>query len=307
MKGNGLFIASLLSLLLLCILSNSIVAVADPIFHGFIYPVGDPTIRPPAPGNGYSITQEFNTSVDEGFWSGGKYYYGHTGVDLANGQSGGNVRAVAAGVVVDRKDNVNGWGYMIRIKHVRPGGEIVYSQYGHMLSDLRVDIDDNVSKGQVIGRVGSTGFSTNPHLHFEIKKPNTAGPGYACVVNDPSDPCPNHEIINSYFNPLEFVAEHFLIPLTGDWDGDFLTTKGTFSPRGSTFSLDNGVTQEFGFFNDIPIIGDWNGNGRDTIGVFRPKEPESQLTTFFLDFNNDGDADKTIYFGEPTDSPIIGD
>jgi len=146
----------------------------------------------------YTLTQGFNQPYEER-WLGsdGVWYYGHTGIDLANGQSGGEVRAIAPGTVTFA-GNSSGHGNMARIRHTLPSGENVYSQYGHMLDNsLVVTTGQDVVRGQRIGEVGTTGFSTNPHLHFEVKKINSGGPGY--VFDDP-----NNDIVD-YFDPLAFI------------------------------------------------------------------------------------------------------
>ncbi|MET8178087.1 transglycosylase family protein [Streptomyces sp. NPDC005336] len=96
----------------------------------------------------------------------------HTGVDFPGGV-GTSVKAVGAGHVVSA-----GWadayGYEVVIRH--PDGK--YSQYAH-LSQLSVRAGQNVNGGQRIGRSGSTGNATGPHLHFEIR----TGPGYGSDIN----------------------------------------------------------------------------------------------------------------------------
>ena len=170
-------------------------ALSAGIADVFVYPVGNQNIRPTCDstiGNGFRITQMYRNDV------------GHTGVDLGNGQSDGIVRAVAAGKVVERRDVNSGWGFMLRIEHVLPNGEKVYSQYGHMLSgSLLVSIGQEVAVGQEIGKVGSTGFSDGPHLHFEIKKINENCCGYI-PRSICSDQCNNWD---NYYDPLQFIAE----------------------------------------------------------------------------------------------------
>jgi len=87
----------------------------------------------------------------------------HAGVDFA-GKSGSDVVAVASGVVVYAGSR-KGYGRMIEIDH---GGGYV-TRYGHH-QELLVASGDVVKKGQVIGRMGSTGRSTGPHVHFEVLK-----------------------------------------------------------------------------------------------------------------------------------------
>ncbi len=87
----------------------------------------------------------------------------HTGVDIA-APSGTPIRAAAAGTVI-----IAGWmdayGYTVAIDH----GGGVSTLYAHC-SSVSVRVGQEVSQGQVIGRVGSTGWSTGPHLHWEVRR-----------------------------------------------------------------------------------------------------------------------------------------
>ncbi|WP_003544219.1 M23 family metallopeptidase [Desulfotomaculum nigrificans] len=85
----------------------------------------------------------------------------HTGVDLA-GAYGAPIRAAQAGKVI-RAGWYGGYGNCVDISH----GNGVVTRYAHM-SSIGVMVGQTVSKGQVIGRIGSTGRSTGPHLHFEV-------------------------------------------------------------------------------------------------------------------------------------------
>ncbi|WP_411080187.1 transglycosylase family protein [Streptomyces sp. cmx-18-6] len=103
-----------------------------------------------------------------GSWSSGY----HTGVDFPV-PTGTSVKAVASGRVVSA-----GWagayGYEVVIRH----DDGRFSQYAH-LSALHVREGQSVSGGQRIARSGSTGNSTGPHLHFEVR----TGPGYGSDID----------------------------------------------------------------------------------------------------------------------------
>lgn len=86
----------------------------------------------------------------------------HTGIDIAKNM-GDRVRVAADGVVVQAGFN-GGYGKYIKIKHSM-GYETAYAH----LSVLWVKPGQKVKKGQFLGRVGNTGVSTGPHLHFEVK------------------------------------------------------------------------------------------------------------------------------------------
>jgi len=86
----------------------------------------------------------------------------HKGVDLA-APIGTPIHAAADGVV-GRADWFSGYGLYVAIEH---GGEIE-TRYGHM-SRLNVAAGQTVHKGDIIGYVGTTGRSTGPHLHYEVR------------------------------------------------------------------------------------------------------------------------------------------
>ncbi|HYY36426.1 MAG TPA: M23 family metallopeptidase [Xanthobacteraceae bacterium] len=86
----------------------------------------------------------------------------HTGLDL-HGETGDPVRATADGTVV-----VAGWsggyGRVVDIDHHNG----LSTRYGH-LSSVEVRVGQSVKRGQIVGKVGSTGRSTGPHLHYETR------------------------------------------------------------------------------------------------------------------------------------------
>ncbi len=91
-----------------------------------------------------------------------KVYKFHTGIDIG-AAAGTNILAANSGTVIKAGYN-NSYGYMVMIDH---GGGIV-TLYAHS-SKLLVKTGDEVKKGQVIALIGSTGMSTGPHLHFEVR------------------------------------------------------------------------------------------------------------------------------------------
>ncbi|MGB6349027.1 MAG: M23 family metallopeptidase [Pseudolabrys sp.] len=86
----------------------------------------------------------------------------HTGIDL-RGEFGEPVRATATGRV-SIAGREGGYGNMVEISH----GNGLATRYGH-LSQIDVKIGQVVRIGEVIGRIGSTGRSTGPHLHYETR------------------------------------------------------------------------------------------------------------------------------------------
>ena len=86
----------------------------------------------------------------------------HTGLDF-RGDTGDSIHATAAGTVVGAGWS-GGYGRMVEIDH----GNGLSTRYGH-LSQIDVKVSDEIRIGQVIGRMGSTGRSTGPHLHYETR------------------------------------------------------------------------------------------------------------------------------------------
>lgn len=87
----------------------------------------------------------------------------HLGVDFA-GKEGSDVVSVASGIVT-RSELYKGYGHLIEIDH----SDDFVTRYGHNKTNL-VKVGDLVKKGQVIAKMGSTGRSTGPHVHFEVYK-----------------------------------------------------------------------------------------------------------------------------------------
>jgi hypothetical protein len=95
----------------------------------------------------------------------------HQGIDIDN-PIGYPIQAVGSGTVTDAGP-ASGFGNWIRIKH---DGANIGTVYGHMYDDgVLVKSGQRVSTGQQIGKVGSNGHSTGPHLHFELRLGGVGG------------------------------------------------------------------------------------------------------------------------------------
>ena len=86
----------------------------------------------------------------------------HTGVDLRLAY-GAPIRATAGGTVTAAGSS-GGYGNMVEIDH----GNGIETRYAHM-SSIAVSEGDRIEAGAVVGRIGSTGRSTGPHLHYEVR------------------------------------------------------------------------------------------------------------------------------------------
>jgi len=87
----------------------------------------------------------------------------HPGIDILAGRET-PIRASAAGKVIRAEHNA-GWGNIVVIDH----GKQYETRYAHM-HNIVVEVGESVNSGELIGHVGSTGFSPSPHLHYEVRK-----------------------------------------------------------------------------------------------------------------------------------------
>lgn len=117
-----------------------------------------PSIQPISPGDSFRITSTYGFRWDP-FTNVRRM---HQGLDLA-GPIGTKIYATGDGTVVSAEDGKNGYGKEVIIDH----GFGYISRYAH-LSKIDVKAGQPIKRGQFIGRLGSTGRSTGPHLHYEI-------------------------------------------------------------------------------------------------------------------------------------------
>jgi murein DD-endopeptidase MepM/ murein hydrolase activator NlpD len=123
-----------------------------------------PSIQPISPADQFWLTSTFGYRWDPFT----KRRRMHHGIDLA-GPVGLNIYSTGAGVVEVAEFNRHGYGKEIIINH----GFGFKSVYAH-LDEIHVKVGDTLKKGQLIGKLGDTGRSTGPHLHYEIRKYNQA-------------------------------------------------------------------------------------------------------------------------------------
>ncbi|NJC71571.1 M23 family metallopeptidase [Planosporangium thailandense] len=131
---------------------------------------GQPVVKPPSSGGAFFImptagwkSSDFGYRFDPYY----KVWQLHAGVDIA-APMGQSIYAAADGRVVRAGWN-GGYGNYTCISHGDYQGKDLSTCYGHQ-SAILVSVGQYVHRGQVIGRVGSTGASTGSHLHFEVRR-----------------------------------------------------------------------------------------------------------------------------------------
>lgn len=122
----------------------------------------------------YPITQEYGDNP-------GNYsrfgMVAHNGIDFG-APTGTNVYAVLPGTVERATFDDGGYGFYVQVKHA----DGLTSVYAH-LSQVRVQPGVTVKEGQLLGQTGSTGNSTGPHLHFEVRRQGLEGNGYHGAID----------------------------------------------------------------------------------------------------------------------------
>lgn len=120
--------------------------------------------------SGYTISSYYGYRI--AIFGGGNF---HSGLDIAGTGYGSPIYASNNGVIETIKYD-NSYGYHIMINH----NNGYYSLYAHMSSFAKgLKVGSVVERGQVIGYVGSSGWSTGPHLHYEIRTCSK----FSCVTN----------------------------------------------------------------------------------------------------------------------------
>ena len=133
-----------------------------------------PSIQPISPEDRYWMTSTFGYRTDPF----NKRRTAHHGIDLA-GPYGLKIHATGEGLVEKAEFNKHGYGREVIIDH----GFGYKTVYAHM-QDIHVEKGDQVKRGHVIGTLGSTGRSTGPHLHYEVRLNRRAINPLYCFFED---------------------------------------------------------------------------------------------------------------------------
>lgn len=120
------------------------------VVSGFMKPIAGPITSP----FGYRVHPVFKKTIF------------HSGIDIG-GINGGKIRAANSGKVI-YSGWYGGYGKVVILDHGLINGKPTTTLYAHM-SNYIVNVGQSVAKGQVLGYEGSTGYSTGPHCHFEVR------------------------------------------------------------------------------------------------------------------------------------------
>lgn len=113
----------------------------------------------------------------------------HEGVDGIPMEDGSMALAPRAGTVVRVGYSEKGYGNFVKMEHTDP--LLFYTWSGHM-ADVRVQVGQKLRQGEVLGKVGSTGYSTGLHVHLTVQVPELGLDGY--IVADVIDPVPHMDM-----------------------------------------------------------------------------------------------------------------
>ena len=255
-------------------------------------------------------------------------------VDFNRPSDLGRLVVASAPGVVSRVENTGSrsYGKWVRIEH----GDGHATLYAHLLVQWVVP-GQFVDQGTPIGRVGSTGGSTGPHLHYEqilartVVTPMFGQQAFVFGSTVVSQNCPDLPLAGDWNGDradevavfrrdagpgtFEMYAQDAAptvvrlgrgtdMPVTGDWDGDGVTDVGVRRQPTRMFLLRRGdgtVTRvRMGVSKDVPVAGDWNGDRLTDVGIWRPKAGRFRL------LRPDG-THQVVALGTRGSQPLTGD
>ena len=169
---------------------NSVIPLTrwHPVFSDMLYPVKISDEQ--NDGKGFRVTDGYMTARENPFGSGGSTphyaidiinvsnisYVDHAGEIIRQGNPPGDVVSVYPGSVID-KGKDDSYGNFITLKHslteelslLYPDATAWATFYAHMKTESTLPIGKFVNENQILGKIGNTGSSTGPHLHFEVR------------------------------------------------------------------------------------------------------------------------------------------
>ena len=148
----------------------------------------------------------------------------HPGIDIA-GNNNYLVHPIASGKIASIENTAFGYGLSILVKHENG----IESRYAH-LQNIDVAIGQEIDKDTILGHIGSTGWSTGPHLHFEVYQNG--------VVIDPLTVLPNG-FETSYISLSTPTDDAVLIAADNSIDQELLEKMATFSAEIKSVELEN--------------------------------------------------------------------
>ena len=195
-------------------------------------------------------------------------------------------------------------------------------------TDWRVWTGSSLTKGWVQGVNNANTVHRWPLTEWFAKGPLTIGPPAPEIVPCPNNVCDTIVAIDSgsrwglwdRLSRAASVSSFYFgnpgdVPFTGDWNGDGVATPGLYRQSDGFVYIRDTNTQgaadrEFFFGNpgDVPLVGDFDGDGRDSVSIWRP----SQARVFVInelgaDGGGLGAAEYGYFFGDPGDTPFVGD
>lgn len=170
----------------------------------------------------YQMTSPFNSPRSYGLHEGADY-------DLVGGPVNNKEMVLCAypGTVDRSLDSSGGYGKYVRVAHVR-FGKTFYTRYCH-LDSRAVAVGQELSQGQPVGEIGTTGNVTGEHVHFNLEVPGYGLPGYVVAdVVDPAPYLPNPSSLpplptgqnidmSVYFYPANNVTHSDIFTLSNNW------------------------------------------------------------------------------------------
>lgn len=210
-------------------------------------------------------------------------------------------------------------------------GDGAVTLHAHLAAEY-VTVGQRLDQGQLIGRAGTSGGSTGPHLHYEqregsgVARPPFGDTVFTMPTTQASANCAHTPVAGDWNDDGVDDLAVFRRGVTpslrlrgcrrcasvsgtptrwsGDWDGDGRAEVGVFRPSTAAFLLraaDGRVTQQvLGSIGSLPVTGDWNGDKITDLAVY-------DQGTWTLAVRGMTPVTRTVVLGDADDLPVTGD